>query len=85
MGTTPISRGDLHRIRSILAELEVSVKNVMQRIPTKGILELGFFPDERDASTAQMIEFDESLASDSFNSELQPIAVSVVCWITGVN
>lgn len=45
MGTRPITKGDMQEMRKILNEVDHDLNEIVDRIPTKGIPEMGFTPD----------------------------------------
>lgn len=74
MRTRPVNKEDLREMNEVITNVEAEVREVINTIPTKGVPEMGFTPDE--SRPGMPVDFDPML-------ELPPTDQEVTFW-TGI-
>jgi Fungal specific transcription factor domain len=72
LGTKPMTRGDMREMRRILSEVDHDLNEIIQRIPTKGIPEMGFTPDRDENGHSLVSDFDPELAQQPTEDDIRP-------------
>ena len=74
LGTKPITKGDMQDMRTILHEVDRDLNEIIDRIPAKGIPEMGFTPDPTSKDPNPLYDADPDLAKAPSEEELRPFS-----------
>ena len=72
LGIKPVTKADLSKMRSIIDKLELDLHEIIDRIPSKGIPEMGFTPDRNDIGGTLVADYDPSLTTPPSHEDLAP-------------
>lgn len=70
MRTRPVNKQDLREMNDIISATETEVRAVINNIPTKGIPEFGFTPDENSSRQGPSVDCDTLLESPLLEQEI---------------
>ena len=74
LGTKPITKGDMQDMRTILHEVDRDLNEIIERIPSKGIPEMGFTPDPTSKDPNPSFDTDPELTKPPTEEELRPFS-----------